>query len=40
MSSRSRLFVSSENVPGRYDAVTLRAYLGGDAIVKEGERGV
>jgi hypothetical protein len=40
MSGRSRLFVSSEKIPGRFDAVTLRAYLGGDATVKEGEHDV
>jgi hypothetical protein len=40
MSGRSRLFVSAESITGRYNAVTLRAYLGGDAVVKEGEHAV
>ena len=34
MSSRSRVFVSSEIVPG-YNAVTLRRYLGGEVTVKK-----
>jgi hypothetical protein len=40
MSGRSRLFVPAESIPGRYNVVTLRAYLGGDAVVKEGEHAV
>lgn len=40
MSGRRTLFVSAESIPGGYDKVTLRAYLGGDAVVTGGEHAV
>ena len=40
MPGRSRLFISAESIPGGYNAVTLGAYLGGEAIVEEGEHAV
>jgi hypothetical protein len=40
MPGRSRLFISAESIPRGYNAVTLGAYLGGEAIVEEGEYAV
>jgi hypothetical protein len=40
MPGRSKLFISAESIPGGYNAVTLGAYLGSEAIVEEGEHGV